>query len=96
LGLPEINKEVDIYDVDTKEVLILVDGIGVKKQSQSRVSKKSANVDAEKDSENTDSFVPTNIVLLEKKAGDFEHITSAIDKEGEELLPLTFSPPSEV
>ncbi|EDN66591.1 hypothetical protein BGP_2294 [Beggiatoa sp. PS] len=94
LGFPEINKEVDIYDVDTKEVLILVDGIGVKKQSQSRVSKKSANVGAEKegtekDSENTDSFVPTNIVLLEKKTGDFEHISSAIDKEGEELLPLS-------
>jgi len=89
LGLPEINKEVDIYDVETKEVLILVDGIGVKKQSQSRVSKKSANVSTEKDNENTDSRVNTNIVLLEKRAGDFEHITSAIDKEGEELLPLS-------
>jgi len=41
LGLPKINQEVDIYDIDT--VLILVDGIGVKKQSESRVSSLSAN-----------------------------------------------------
>jgi hypothetical protein len=88
LELPEINKEVDIYDIDTKEVLILVDGIGVKKQSESRVSSKKASVDNESDTENAGSFVSSNIVLLEKKAGDFEYITSAIDNEGEELLPL--------
>jgi len=33
-----------IYDVETKFVIILVDGIGVKKQSQSRVSSISAKV----------------------------------------------------
>ncbi|MDM8560575.1 hypothetical protein [Candidatus Parabeggiatoa sp. HSG14] len=46
LGLPEINKAVDIYNVDTKEVLIFVDGIQVKKQLESRVSKKTATVKA--------------------------------------------------
>jgi hypothetical protein len=89
LGLPEINKEVDIYDVDTKEVLILVDGIGVKKQSESRSRSEEARVDTESDTKNAGSRVNSNIVLLEKKAGDFEYITSAIDNEGEELLPLS-------
>ncbi|EDN69566.1 hypothetical protein BGP_5659 [Beggiatoa sp. PS] len=36
LCLPEINQEVDIYDAEVKEALIFVDGIGVKKQSESR------------------------------------------------------------
>jgi hypothetical protein len=93
LGLPEINKEVDIYDVDTKEVLILVDGIGVKKQSESRSRSEEARVDTESDTENdtknAGSRVNSNIVLLEKKAGYFEYITSAIDNEGEEFLPLS-------
>jgi len=89
LELPEINEEVDVYNADTKEVLILVDGIGVKKQSESRVSSKTASLDTESDSEKARSRVNSNIVLLEKKAGDFEYITSAIDNEGEELLPLS-------
>ena len=88
LSLPEINQEVDVYDAETKEALIFIDGIGVKKQSETRVSLKSANLDTEKEAENVDSRVNTNIVLLEKKDGDFEHITSAIDKKGEELMPL--------
>ena len=89
LCLPEINQEVDVYDGKTKEVLIFVDGIGVKKQSESRVSSKSAIFDTEDDTENAGSFVPSNVVLLEKKEGDFEYITSAIDKKFDSRLPLS-------
>jgi len=89
LCLPEINKEVDVYNAETKEVLIFVDGIGVKKQSESRVSSKSASLELENDTKNADNRINTNVVLIEKKAGDFEHVTSAIDKDGEELLPLS-------
>ncbi len=91
LGLPEINKDVDIYDIDTREVSILVDGIGVKKQSESRVSKKKASLDTESNPEsNTESAssrVNSNVVLLEKKTGEFEYITPTVDKNGEEFLP---------
>lgn len=89
LSFPEINQEVDIYNAEVKEALIFVDGIGVKKQSESRVSSKSARVKTEKDTENAGSRVNSNVVLLEKEAGGFEYITSAIDNEGEELLPLS-------
>jgi hypothetical protein len=89
LSLPEINQEVDVYDAETKEALIFVDGIGVKKQSESRVSSKSTSVKIEDDTENANNRVNTNVVLLEKKAGYFEHITSVIDQKGEELLPLS-------
>jgi len=89
LELPEIAQEVDLYDTQAKEVLIFVDGIGVKKQSESRVSKKSGSAEAKSDTENASSRVNSNVVLLETKAGDFEYITSAIDKKGEELLPLS-------
>jgi hypothetical protein len=86
LALPEIDQEVDLYDAQAKEVLIFVDGIGVKKQSESRVSSKSAIAETEDDTENASSRVNSNIVLLETKTEGFEYITSAIDKEGEELL----------
>lgn len=91
LGLPELNQEVDIYDIDTKEALILVDGIGVKKQSELRASLKKASTESntENDTKSAGSRVNSNVVLLEKKAGDFEYITSAIDKKGEEFLPLS-------
>ena len=67
LCLPEINQEVDVYDAEMEEVLILVDGIGVKKQSESRVSSKSVIVEAEDDTESAGSRVNSNVVLLEKK-----------------------------
>ena len=93
LELPEIAKEVDLYDAQEKEVLIFVDGIGVKKQLEKRVSKKSASAKAESETENetenVGSRVNSNVVLLETKSGNFECITSAIDKKGEELLPLS-------
>lgn len=89
LTLPEINQRVDVYDAEAKETLILADGIGVKKQSESRVSSKSARFKTEKNTKNTKSRVNTNIVLLEKKTGNFEYITSAIDRKGEELLPFS-------
>lgn len=90
LALPEIDQKVDVYDAEAKEVLIFVDGMGVKKQSESRVSSKSAIAEAEAEDDNARrSRVNSNVVLLEKKAGDFEYITSAIDKKGEELLPVS-------
>jgi hypothetical protein len=89
LELPEIAKEVDLYDAQEKEVLIFVDGIGVKKQSESRISSKSASAKAESNTENAGSRVNSNVVLLETKAGNFECITSAIESSGEELLPLS-------
>ncbi len=92
MELPEIEQEVDVYDAEAKEVLIMVDGIIVKKQKESRDSSKKASSDTESNTDDTEkstgSRVNSNVVLLEKKTGEFEHITSAIDNEGEELLPL--------
>jgi hypothetical protein len=90
LCLPDINQEVDVYDAEAEEVLIFVDGIGVKKQSESRVSSKSAIAQAEDETENAGSSrINSNVVLLETYAYDFEYITSPVDRKGEELLPLS-------
>jgi len=89
LGLPEIEQKVDVYDAEAKEVLIMIDGIGVKEQKKERVSSKKASFDTESDTESAGSRVNSDVVLLEKKAGDFEYITSVIDKKGNELLPLS-------
>lgn len=69
------------------QVLIQIDGIGVKKQSETRASSKQASVEPQNDTEKTGSRANNNVVLLEKETGDFEYITSAIDSE--ELLPLS-------
>lgn len=87
LTLPVINQEVDLYDVDTKFVIIFADGIQVKKQSESRASSIQPRV--ESDTKTDKKRVNSNIVLLERKEGTFEYITSAIDKNGEELLPVS-------
>ena len=69
LFLPVINQEVDIYEVDTKEVLIFVDGIGVKKQSESRTSKKQYCVKSEK--KINKERINSNIVLTPEKRREF-------------------------
>jgi hypothetical protein len=68
LGLPEINFDIDIYDVNTKFVIIFVDGIGVKKQSESRASLKN-RVEADSETESAGSRVNSNVVLTPKKSG---------------------------
>ena len=70
LSFPEINQEVEIYDAIAKEVLIFVDGIGVKKQSELRTCSKKASLDTESNTENDTksavSQVNSNVVLTPK------------------------------
>lgn len=66
LEFPEIDQEVDLYDANTKETLIFVDGIGVKKQSESRACSKSLSVESKNDAKNAGSRVNSDVVLLEK------------------------------
>lgn len=83
-SLPEIKPEVDVYDAETIDMLIMVDGICVKKQAESRIFSRKAK--AESKSKSSKSFVSSKVVLLEKKAGNFEYIVPAIESSGEELI----------
>ena len=63
-----------------------VDRICVKKQSESRVSSRKARIETDSETEDTVSQVTSNVVLLEKKTGDFEYITEVYDNGREELI----------
>lgn len=86
LVFPEIDTEVDIYDADTKFVIILVDGICVKKQSESRVYSRKARVETDSETEDTGSRINSNVVLTIENNGDFEYITEVYDNAREELI----------
>ena len=81
---------VDIYEPLTEEILLFDDGIGVKKQKETR-SKKPDVVMAESDlpqKKPKRKTVITDIVLLQTPKGNFESLTSPIDNQGHSLIPL--------
>ena len=81
---------VDIYEPLTEEILLFDDGIGVKKQKETR-SKKPDVVMTESDlaqKKPKRKTVITDIVLLQTPKGNFESLTSPIDNQGHSLIPL--------
>lgn len=95
LEIPAINPKVNIYDPYEKEVLLFEDGIQVKKQKLERERKTETNQVKDLNSEFNDEKVKkpkkkvtTDIIMLEKKSGEFEYLMSAINEEGKELVSL--------
>ena len=84
LKMPKVQGEVNIYDPDEKEVLLFDDGIQVKKQKANR--KKKGQSKPEEPVKSKRSKVNTDVVMLEKKDGDFEYIIGGIDEEGKERV----------
>ena len=100
----EISPTVDIYDSETKEILLFDDGIGVKKQKVNRERHKNIITSERNKSEGTEApeqkksrdsprthqrkKVITDIVLLSTPKGSFEYITTPIDSEGKPLFSL--------
>ncbi len=81
---------VDIYDPLKSEILLFDDGIGVKKQKETR-SKKPELVMTESDStaqKHSGKTVTTDVVLLQTPKGSFEYITSPIDAQGQPIISL--------
>jgi hypothetical protein len=81
---------VDIYDSCTKEILLFDDGIGVKKQEETR-SKKTDKVMTESKSpeqKQKRKTVITDVVLLQTPKGSFEYLTNPIDAQGQPVISL--------
>jgi len=86
LKMPKVQGEVNIYDPDEKEILLFDDGIQVKKQKANR--EKKGERKPEEPVKNKRGKVNTDVVMLEKKDGDFEYIIGVIDEEGKEKVPF--------
>ncbi len=84
LKMPKVQGQVNIYAPDEKEILLFDDGIQVKKQKANR--KKKGERKAEEAVQTQRGKVNTDVVMLEKKDGDFESIIGVIDEEGKERV----------
>ena len=94
---PKVQDKLDIYDGQSREILVFEDAIQVRGQKGNRqrkqlVSKKS---EAQDETQAQDEIkpkktpaIPTEVVMLEKKQGGFEYITAMIDDQGNEQVPL--------
>ena len=85
-----IAPRVDIYDRLTEEILLFDDGIGVKKQKETREKKQDvvmseSNLPAKKQKRKT---VITDVVLLQTPKGSFEYLTNPIDHQGKSIITL--------
>jgi len=76
--LPPLKEDVDLYDPDTKEVVVMEDGILVKAQKPHRG----------KDEKRPYERINTDVAVLELPDGRFHHITESIDTEGENVFAV--------
>jgi len=62
--------QVDIYDIKTKEVLYLDDGVGVKRQKEHRCKEGNSG-------SKSASTVQTDVILVQNTTNEYEYLTSA-------------------
>jgi hypothetical protein len=81
---PEIRPQVDWYDPQSEEVLLLTDAIQVKQQKARRGQK------ADKPAlERTTKRVHTEVWLVEQPTGGFTSLTAGVDATGQEVVSGT-------
>jgi hypothetical protein len=96
---PKIQDKVDLYDGQSREILVFEEAIQVHGQKDNRqrkqlVRNKSADQDEAKDQDHDKAkrqkapAISTEVVRLEKRQGGFEYITAMIDDQGNEQVPL--------
>lgn len=97
LPFPKTQEKVGIYDGESQEILVFEDAIQVRGQKQNRVHKQKVNKDIPSGStEKTARLaakeksppVFTNVVMLQKKNREFEHMVAPIDEKGQETVSL--------
>lgn len=73
--LPDINRQVDLYDAQSEDILLFADGIQVKQQATKREKRNQTQAETSKPR----SFAQTHLVMLAKAGGGYEYMS--------ELLP---------
>jgi len=97
LSFPKIQDKIDIYNSESREVVVLEDAIQVRGQKENRLHKQKVNEGkpvepVEKSLPGTEkeksSPVFTNIAMLQKKNQEFEFIVAPVDEKGQETVSL--------
>lgn len=81
-----INARLDLYDHETPEILLFEDGIQVKRQKDHRTSPNQEELPEDQISER--KRVNTDVIILQKAKGDFEYLTTPLQKEGNSMISL--------
>jgi hypothetical protein len=76
--LPPLKEEVDVYDPDAEELLVMEDGILVKAQKPHRGTEEKPPY----------KRINTDVAVLELPDGRFHYITESIDNEGENVFTV--------
>jgi hypothetical protein len=87
---PAINREVAIYDAQSEEVLLFVDGIQVKKQKETR-DKLSAKAVQGKAAQGkaAQEKVTTDVIMLQRAQGGFTYMMEGLDGEDRPGAPVS-------
>jgi len=97
LSFPKIQDKIDIYDSESREVVVLEDAIQVRGQKENRLHKQKVNQGKPVESveklrswaeKEKSSPVFTNIAMLKKKNQGFEFIVAPVDEKGQETVSL--------
>ena len=95
LSFPKIQDKIDLYDSNSREIVVLEDAIQVRGQKENRLYKQKLN--EEKSVESVEKLRPsaekeqsspvfTNIAMLQKKNQEFEFIVAPVDENGHETV----------
>ena len=90
LSFPKIQDKIDIYDSESREVIVFEDAIQVRGQKENRVRKQKDNEEkpAQPVAKKKAPPVFTNVVMLQKKNQEFEYIAAPVDETGQEIFSL--------
>lgn len=81
-----INARLNLYAHETPEILLFEDGIQVKRQKDHRTSPNQEELPEDQSSER--KRVNTDVIILQKAKGDFEYLTTPLQKEGNSMISL--------
>lgn len=90
LSFPKIQDKIDLYDSNSREIIVLEDAIQVHGQKENRFQKQKVNREKPIDRVEKKKSPPvfTNIAMLQKKNQEFEFIVAPIDEKGQETVSL--------
>ena len=74
--VPQLNENIDVYDPDSEEVLLMCDGISVKRQKARRGSTSSLSSTAKEPKR-----VTTDVVMLQQGTGQFRYLMAGLNQE---------------
>lgn len=74
--VPQLNKDIDLYEPDSEEILLMCDGISVKRQKARRGSPSTVSRTTKEPKR-----VTTDVVMLQQPTGNFRYLMAGLNEE---------------